>query len=319
MNTAATLQTRTLPFGDESIAEAARLIASGMVVAIPTETVYGLAGDAQNGEAVARIYEAKGRPGFNPLIVHVSDLAHAERLAVFDDRARALAHAFWPGALTMVLPVRNDSGLSSLVTAGLETVAIRVPAHRAMRALLTAADRPLAAPSANASGRISPTRADHVALSLTGRIPLIIDDNATGLGLESTIISFGADDIHLLRPGPITAEALTAASHLPVTERRHDEAITAPGQLLSHYAPSKPVRLNVTLPDADEYLIGFGGIAGDASLSLDGDLTQAAANLFDLLHRADSAPKPRIAIAPITDEGLGIAINDRLRRAAHQD
>lgn len=313
------METQLLPFGPDAIAQAASLIAAGKVVAAPTETVYGLAGDATNGAAVAAIYDAKGRPSFNPLIVHVADLAHAERLAVFDDRARALAAAFWPGALTMVLPVRSDSDLSSLVTAGLDTVALRVPAHRAMQALLAACGRPLAAPSANASGRISPTRAAHVASSLAGRIPLIIDDGATGLGLESTIITPATDGIHLLRPGPITPDQLQDVSGMPIIERIESDAITAPGQLLSHYAPSKPLRLATKLAAPDEYLIGFGPVGGDTTLSPSGDLQEAAARLFDLLHQADASPKPRIAIAPITDKGLGMAINDRLRRAAHRD
>jgi L-threonylcarbamoyladenylate synthase len=311
--------TATLPFGPDSIDRAAALIRAGQVVAVPTETVYGLAGDATNGAAVAAIYAAKGRPSFNPLIVHVPDLAYAERLAVFNDTARALATAFWPGALTLVLPVRADSGLSSLVTAGLGTVAIRVPAHRAMQALIVASERPLAAPSANASGRISPTRADHVAASLSGRIPLIIDDGATGLGLESTIIAPGDGAIHLLRPGPVTASAIEAVAGLPVRQRAESDAITAPGQLLSHYAPSKPVRLNATSIAPDEFWIGFGAIAGDATLSPHGDLVEAAARLFDLLHRADAAPHARIAVAPVPDTGLGVAINDRLGRAAHRD
>lgn len=312
--------TRTLPFGPVAIDEAARLILAGEVVAVPTETVYGLAGDATNGKAVARIYEAKGRPSFNPLIVHVPSLAHAERLAYFNDRSRKLAACFWPGALTMVLPVRPDSGLSSLVTAGLDTVAIRVPSHRAMQSVLSACGRPLAAPSANASGRISPTRAEHVAASLTGRIPLIVDDGATGLGLESTIIAPFDDVIHLLRPGPITPANLEEGSGLPVVARDHHESIiNAPGQMLSHYAPSKPLRLAASHGAADEFLIGFGPIAGDATLSTSGDLSEASAQLFDLLHQADASTKPRIAIAPICDQGLGMAINDRLRRAAHRD
>ncbi len=312
--------TITLPFGPEAVAEAARRLRAGELVAVPTETVYGLAGDATHGDAVARIYVAKGRPSFNPLIVHVPDLAHAERLATFNTCARALAARFWPGALTMVLPVRADSGLSSLVTAGLDTVAIRVPAHRAMQAILAACDRPLAAPSANASGKISPTRAEHVAASLHDRIPLIIDDGATGLGLESTIIALADDAIHLLRPGPITPAELEAASGLPVIERAPDDsAITAPGQLLSHYAPAKPLRLAADAPAPDEFMIGFGAIPGDVTLSAHGDLHEAAAQLFDLLHRADASTKPRIAIAPIADQGLGFAINDRLRRAAHRD
>ncbi|PAX07652.1 L-threonylcarbamoyladenylate synthase [Sphingomonas lenta] len=303
---------RILPFGEPALAEAARLIIDGQPVAVPTETVYGLAADATRAEAVARIYAAKGRPSFNPLIVHVPDPAAAEALAVFDADARALAQAFWPGPLTLVLPLREGAPVASLVTAGLPSVAIRVPAHRAMQALLRAAGMPLAAPSANRSGHISPTRAEHVAASLGATVPLILDDGPTEAGLESTIVGGRT----ILRPGPITAEQVAAVLG-PLAERVGD-AITAPGQLLSHYAPSKPVRLDVTAADADEWHIGFGPIAGDETLSSGGDLTQAAARLFDALHRADAATKLRIAVAPIPAHGIGEAINDRLTRAAYR-
>ena len=298
--------TRVLPEGPEAIAEAARLILAGELVAMPTETVYGLAADATNGEAVARIYEAKGRPSFNPLIIHVSDLAQAEEIAVFDEQARALAGAHWPGPLTLVLPRRKDAPIASLATAGLATVALRAPAHPAMRALIAAVGRPLAAPSANASGRISPTRAAHVLASLGGRIPLIVDGGPTAHGLESTIVALTGGPPRLLRPGPIDLGLSSAA----------EDAIEAPGQLASHYAPAKPLRLDAREAEPDEWLIGFGPVAGDASLSASGDLVEAAAKLFDLLHEADAGPAPRIAVAPIPDEGLGAAINDRLRRAA---
>nr|WP_066801558.1 L-threonylcarbamoyladenylate synthase [Sphingomonas soli] len=298
---------RTLRYGAAAIAEAARLIAAGQCVAVPTETVYGLAADATDSRAVAGIYAAKGRPSFNPLIVHVADLAAAERIAVFDDAARDLAARFWPGPLTLVLPVKPDSGIASLVTAGLDTIAIRVPNHRAMQALLAACGKPLAAPSANASGGISPTRAEHVAASLSGRIPLVIDDGATPAGLESTIVLRG----HILRPGPITAEALG----LEAAESMG--AITAPGQLASHYAPTKSLRLNAPGRVDGEWLIGFGDVAGDDTLSASGDMVEAAANLFEALHRADASSASAIAIAPIPETGIGVAINDRLRRAAH--
>jgi L-threonylcarbamoyladenylate synthase len=298
--------TRLLPFNDDTIAEAARLILTGEPVAVPTETVYGLAADATNAAAVARIYEAKGRPHFNPLIVHVLDLASAQRIGEFTDEARALARQHWPGPLTLVVPLRDGAGIASIVTAGLNTIGLRVPAHPAMQALLCAADRPLAAPSANASGSISPTRAEHVLKSLSGRIPLIIDAGPTERGLESTIVAASGGPLRLLRPGPIEIEA---HAHAGAT-------IEAPGQLASHYAPSKPVRLNATQAEADEYLIGFGAIAGDSSLSSSGDLVEAASRLFDLLHQADASELPRIAVATVPDEGLGEAINDRLRRAA---
>lgn len=301
--------TRVLPADADGIAEAARLIRAGQPVAAPTETVYGLAADATSGEAVARIYAAKGRPSFNPLIVHVAGIEEAAAIATFDARARALAERFWPGPLTLVLPLRPDAPIASLVTAGLDTVAIRAPAHPAMRALLAATGRPLAAPSANASGRISPTRAAHVLASLDGRIPLVLDGGATPHGLESTIVAVRGDRLELLRPGPISAQELGAQAATL-------SAIEAPGQLASHYAPAKPLRLNATQARADEWLIGFGPIAGNASLSARGDLAEAAAKLFDRLHEADAVPRAAIAVAPVPDEGLGAAINDRLRRAA---
>jgi L-threonylcarbamoyladenylate synthase len=298
--------TRVLPYGPEAIAEAARLIAAGQPVAMPTETVYGLAADAANGEAVARIYEAKRRPRFNPLIVHVSDVGQASEIARFDDEAAALADRYWPGPLTLVLPLRGGARIAALVTAGLPTVAIRAPAHPAMRALIEATGRPLAAPSANVSGRISPTSAAHVLAGLGGRITLIVDGGATAHGLESTIVALTGGRPRLLRPGPIDLGL-----------RVEDAAgIESPGQLASHYAPSKPLRLDAVEARGDEWLIGFGAVAGDATLSASGDLIEAAANLFERLHQAEAAAEPRIAVAPIPDTGLGSAINDRLRRAA---
>ena len=300
------METRVLPFCDEAIAEAARLIQIGQPVAVPTETVYGLAADATNAEAVARIYEAKGRPAFNPLIVHVSGLDAAEKLGEFSPEARSLAERYWPGPLTLVIALKASAGIASIVTAGLPTVGIRVPAHPAMQALLRATGRPLAAPSANASGSISPTRAEHVLKSLGGRIPLIIDGGRTERGLESTIVGATGGPLRLLRPGPIEVEAEAATG----------DKVEAPGQLASHYAPCKPLRLEATTANDDEYLIGFDKVTGDVNLSPAGDLIEAAARLFDLLHQADASPKPRIAIAPVPDEGIGAAINDRLRRAA---
>ena len=300
------VQTKVLAYGLEAIAEAARLIGEGQPVAMPTETVYGLAADATDGAAVARVYAAKGRPGFNPLIVHVLDIAQAERLAEFDATSRSLAEIYWPGPLTLVLPLRPDSPVASLVTAGLATVAIRAPAHPAMRDLLAAAQKPLAAPSANASGGISPTRAGHVLASLGGRIPLIVDAGPCPHGLESTIVAVRDGQLRLLRPGPID---------LGLPADRGGE-VEAPGQLASHYAPGKPLRLDAIEAARDEWLIGFGDVRGDATLSATGDLVEAAASLFDRLHQAQQAAAPKIAVAPIPDEGLGAAINDRLRRAA---
>ena len=299
------MQTRVVPFTDASIEEAARLILAGQPVAVPTETVYGLAADATNAEAVARIYEAKGRPSFNPLIVHVPDLMAAEQIGEFGAEARALAEKHWPGPLTLVVPLK-DAGIASIVTAGLPTIGLRVPAHPAMQALLRATGQPLAAPSANASGAISPTRAEHVLKSLGGRIPLIVDGGATERGLESTIVAATGGPLRLLRHGPLDIAA----------ELERGQKVEAPGQLASHYAPSKPLRLDAASADTDEYSIGFGPIDGDVNLSRSGDLVEAAARLFDLLHEADASSKPRIAVAPVPDTGLGRAINDRLRRAA---
>lgn len=300
------METRVFPFNDDSIAEAARLILRGEPVATPTETVYGLAADATNAEAVARIYEAKGRPSFNPLIVHVPDLSAAQQIGVFSDEALALAREHWPGPLTLVVPLHDDAHIAPLVTAGLPTVGIRVPSHPAMQALLKSTDRPLAAPSANASGAISPTRAEHVRKSLGGRIALIIDGGPTERGIESTIIAATGGRLRLLRRGPIQIDA----------EATSGSTVEAPGQLASHYAPSKPLRLAAAAAETNEYLIGFGDIEGDANLSRSRDLIEAAARLFDLLHRADQSSKPRIAVAAVPEEGLGAAINDRLHRAA---
>ena len=300
------MNTRLLPFGDAAIAEAARLVLAGQPVAVATETVYGLAADATNPAAVARIYEAKGRPSFNPLIVHVPSLAAAQQLGEFDEQAAQLASEHWPGPLTLVVPLRPNSPIAPLATAGLSTIGLRVPAHPAMQSLLRAVEKPLAAPSANASGAISPTRAEHVLKSLGGRIPLIVDSGPTERGLESTIVAANGGGLRLLRPGPLQIDS----------ESRLGTGIESPGQLASHYAPSKPLRLNATAAETDEYLIGFGAVAGDQSLSPTGDLVEAAAKLFDLLHQADASPKPRIAVAPVPAQGIGAAINDRLRRAA---
>ncbi|MEH3103523.1 MAG: L-threonylcarbamoyladenylate synthase [Sphingomonas phyllosphaerae] len=294
-----------------AVEEAAGVIRAGGIVAVPTETVYGLAADARDSAAVARIYAAKGRPSFNPLIVHVPDLAAAERIALFDADARALATQFWPGPLTLVLPARADAGIASLVTAGLDTIAIRVPAHRAMQALLTASGAPLAAPSANASNAISPTRAAHVAASLGGAVPLILDDGATAAGVESTIVAGRT----ILRPGPVTAEMLREVLPVAAGTTAH---VSAPGQLATHYAPRKPLRLSAVARETGEWLIGFGAVAGDDTLSATGDLDEAAARLFDTLHRADASERGSIAVAPVPETGVGVAINDRLRRAAHR-
>jgi L-threonylcarbamoyladenylate synthase len=297
--------TRVLPFDEAAIAEAARLVLAGEPVAVPTETVYGLAADATNAAAVARIYAAKGRPSFNPLIVHVPDQAAANTIGQFNDQALALAAEHWPGPLTLVVALRADSGIAALVTAGLPTVALRVPAHPAMQALLAATGKPLAAPSANASGRLSPTRAAHVLAGLNGRIPLVIDGGPTERGIESTIVAATGGPLRLLRRGPIEVEAEQSSG-----------AVEAPGMMASHYAPTKPLRLDATEARDGEFLIGFGPVHGKASLSPSGDPIEAAARLFDLLHQADAASEPRIAVAPIPGNGLAAAIRDRLNRAA---
>jgi L-threonylcarbamoyladenylate synthase len=298
--------TLVLPFGEEAIAEAAALIEIGEPVAIATETVYGLAGDATNATSVARIYQAKGRPSFNPLIVHVADVAAAQSIGGFSSEALELARKHWPGPLTLVVPMAADAPIASLVTAGLPTIGLRVPAQRAMQALLRATGRPLAAPSANASGAISPTCAGHVLQSLGGQIALIIDDGPCEHGIESTIVAATGGPLRLLRPGPIGVDAIESASAL----------IESPGQLATHYAPSKPLRLDAIEAAEDEFLIGFGPVSGEASLSRNGTLIEAAARLFNLLHLADQSPRARIAVARVPEEGLGAAINDRLRRAA---
>lgn len=307
--------TETLNAEASGIARASHLLRSGGLVAFPTETVYGLGGDARSDLAVAAIFSAKGRPRFNPLIAHVPDLAAAEEFAVFDDRARRVATAFWPGPLTLVLPLRQ-AGLSPLVTAGLGSVAIRVPAHPVAQALLRAFGGPLAAPSANPSGRVSPTRADHVMAGLEGRIAAVLDGGSCAVGVESTILGL-IDDPVLLRPGGVPVEALEAL--LGEMGVGGDAARpTAPGQLASHYAPGAAVRLGVLEPLPGEVMVGFGAVPGVLSLSAAGDLVEAAARLFHTLRAADALAGPggRMAFAPVPEMGLGRAINDRLRRAA---
>ncbi|AEI37183.1 MAG: L-threonylcarbamoyladenylate synthase [Zymomonas mobilis subsp. pomaceae] len=314
------LGTVVRPCDEAGIKEAVSLIRSGLPVAVPTETVYGLAADAASNEAVARIYQAKGRPSFNPLIVHVADIEQALSIAAFSEETLKIAQLFWPGPLTMVLPLKKEAPIASIVTAGLKRVAIRMPSHPVMRALILSSRCLLAAPSANKSGAISPTSAQHVKNSLDGRIPLILDGGLTEDGLESTIIAPENDKIHLLRYGPITIEALKKATALPIVETHKENStshpIEAPGQLSSHYAPHQPVKLEVEVKQPDEWHIGFGKIEGDDNLSFTGDLVEAAAHLFAALHRAEASGCRQIVIAPIPDHGIGRAINDRLRRAA---
>ena len=310
-----------LKIGD-ALERALTLLAGGDVVAIPTETVYGLAGDAINGAAVARIFEAKGRPRFNPLIAHVSDMAMAETIAVFDPLSRLLAQEFWPGPLTLVLPLRAASPIHPLVTAGLDTIALRMPRGFGGD-LIARLGRPLAAPSANSSGKISATTADAVAADLGERIPLIVDGGATLVGLESTIVKVDGGQLHLLRPGGIAAgeiEAVTGEKLLRELKR----GVIAPGMLASHYAPGAAVRLNATDVAAGEALLAFGPAralgaeraTAMLNLSPGGDLREAAANLFSHLQSLDRSGAATIAVEPVPGEGLGEAINDRLARAA---
>ena len=308
--------------GDEAgMAEAVRLLRDGRLVAFPTETVYGLGGDATNGRAVARIFAAKGRPRFNPVIVHVPGLAEAEALALFDERASEAARRFWPGPLSLVLPRRQDSGISLLVSAGLDTVALRAPAHPLAQRLLRAAARPIAAPSANRSGRLSPTTAAHVQIELGQRLALILDGGACPVGIESTVVDLTGRTPVLLRPGAVTLESLTEVFGTIETASATDATPRSPGRLPSHYAPSLPLRLNVTSVRPGEALLAFGpttppGFAEVLWLSRGGDLAEAAANLFAMLRRLDQPGFSGIAVMPIPERGLGRAINDRLRRAA---
>jgi len=300
------------------IARAAEILREGGLVAVPTETVYGLAARADSDDAVARIFEAKGRPSFNPLIVHVREAEQAARYAEWSDDADIATMIHWPGPLTVVLPRKPDAALASAVTAGLPTVALRCPAHPVMQRLLASVDFPLAAPSANRSGFISPTSAQHVMTSLAGRIDMVLDAGPTEAGVESSILAIREDGSwEELRAGPVDLDALHRHYYetgLPQREKRG--TLEAPGQMASHYSPGKPVRLGVTDPAVDEFAIGFGAIAGDVTLSAGGVLEEAARNLYACLHFAAKAAQPRVAVAPIPDEGIGRAINDRLRRAA---
>jgi L-threonylcarbamoyladenylate synthase len=307
------------PVTSKSIARAAELLRAGRLVAFPTETVYGLGADATNEHAVARIFAAKARPRFNPLIVHVTGLAEAEALAVFDDRARRVATRFWPGPLTLVLPRRSGCGVSLLACAGLDTVAIRAPAHPVAQTLLRETGRPIAAPSANRSGRVSPTEAAHVAEELGPRVALILDGGRTPLGLESTVLDLSAAAVALLRPGAATLEQLTELLG-PIAAPKPGDA-KSPGMQASHYAPLLPLRLDAVDARPGEALLAFGpnappGFAEVLWLSRSGDLAEAAANLFAMLRRADRPEFTGIAVMPIPEHHLGRAINDRLRRAA---
>lgn len=307
--------TQRLQGDPAGLAKAAALLADGGLVAFPTETVYGLGADARSDAAVAGIYAAKERPAFNPLIVHVHNQAMAAQYCVFNHAAEALAGAFWPGALTLVLPLQPEAGISKLATAGLDTLAVRVPDHPVGQGLLAAFGGPVAAPSANPSGRVSPTTSAHVLAGLDGRIDAVIDGGACPVGVESTIVAC-LEAPTLLRAGGVPVEALEACLGQPLAILTDPESPTAPGQMASHYAPQGRVRLNVTSAEPGEVLLGFGPVAAPLNLSPSGDLTEAAANLFARLHDLDTMGADRIAVSPIPDHGLGRAINDRLRRAA---
>jgi L-threonylcarbamoyladenylate synthase len=309
------MHTQRLGSSQHDIEKAAEILAKGGLVAFPTETVFGLGADASDDFAVAKIYEAKGRPSFNPLIVHVSDVGMAKRLVEWNDQADHLARAFWPGPLTLVLPMRTDAGVSKLVSAGLPTVAIRIPRHPIAQSMLRAFGGPVAAPSANPSGKISPMRADHVLNGLDGRIDAIITQGHSENGVESTILHFYPNPT-ILRPGTITAADISSVLGQPVARLEHADNIIAPGQMTSHYAPRAAVRLNAKDWHAGEKRLGFGHVTCDLNLSPTGDLVEAAANLFDMLHQIDDMDGDRIAVSPIPNHGIGIAINDRLSRAA---
>jgi L-threonylcarbamoyladenylate synthase len=310
---------------EDGVTRCARALVAGELVAFPTETVYGLGADATNDHAVAAIFAAKNRPDFNPLIVHVTDIEAARQLVNFTPLAEKLAAAFWPGALSLVLPRRENCGLSLLLSAGLDSVAIRVPAHPLAHDLLTQAGRPIAAPSANRSGEVSPTTAEHVATSFANvdiTSPLtILDGGACDVGLESSVVDACTETATLLRPGGITAEAITTITGALDIAGTDDHAPKSPGMLSRHYAPATPLRLNAQHARDDEVLLAFGAAEQSApfNLSRAGDLAEAAANLFAMLHTMDAEDHAAIAVMPIPTHGLGQAINDRLKRAATDD
>jgi len=315
------LVTRLVKAQAPAIAEAGAVLRAGGLVAFPTETVYGLGADATRGEAVAKIYAAKERPQFNPLISHLPDLVAAERFGVFGADARRLAEAFWPGPLTLVVPAAPGCAISDLARAGLDSVALRVPAHPVAQALLQAAGVPVAAPSANRSGRVSPTHAWHVMGDLDGRIDLVLDGGPTQVGVESTIVACLGEDVRVLRPGGVAREEIERVLGRGVAGAAENAAVTAPGMLASHYAPNARLRLDATHVEKDEAVLDFGGRFADVQaasfdLSPTGDLAEAASNLFAFLRALDATGAETIAVAPIPPEGLGEAIRDRLARAA---
>ncbi|MBT6545239.1 MAG: threonylcarbamoyl-AMP synthase [Rhodobacteraceae bacterium] len=309
------MQTAQLPATPHGVAAASRVLAKGGLLAFPTETVYGLGADARNDHAVARIFAAKGRPSFNPLIVHVASISAAQALVAWTAVATKLAAQFWPGPMTLVLPLKPDNGLSALVTANLPSLAIRIPANPLARDLLDQFGGPVAAPSANPSGRISPTTARHVIRGLDGQIDAVIDGGDCAVGLESTIIGLEKTPT-LLRPGGLASGPIEACLGQPLTHHHISDTLNAPGQMRSHYAPTARLRLNATSARSGEVLLGFGDVPADLNLSASRDLVEAAANLFRHLHTLDTRASEVIAVSPIPKTGLGLAINDRLQRAA---
>lgn len=315
-------QTNVIPADEANIRKAAHHLLAGDLVVFPTETVYGLGGDATNDLAVARIFDAKGRPRFNPLIVHFARPEQARLQARFDERADELAARFWPGPLTLVLPRQRDCQISLLASAGLETVAVRVPSHPVAQSLLAACGRPVAAPSANVSGKVSPTTAGHAAETIGAKVAMILDGGPCRIGIESTVIDLSGETTALLRHGAVLEEDVTAVIGPVIDRTGHATARPgSPGMLASHYAPDLPLRLNVRNVNSREALLAFGphaisGAAEVRNLSASGDLVEAAANLFAMLRTLDRPKHSGIAVMPIPERGIGRAINDRLRRAA---
>ena len=309
------MQTKIFNTSRHDLSKASELIKSGGTLAFPTETVYGLGADATNKLAVAKIFQAKGRPSFNPLIIHCFSIEQIQTFAKWSSEAQTVADKFWPGPLTMVLPLLPNNQISSLALAGLQTVAVRMPDHSVAQSILQLANTPIAAPSANPSGAVSATKAEHVLSRLNGKIEGIISGYSSKIGLESTIISF-LPEPSILRFGAIDETDISELLGLDLKKKRKDEKISAPGQLSSHYAPKGSIRLNSKVFKKNEVSLGFGEILCDLNLSREANLAEAAANLFDYLHRLDEMGAEKIAVSPIPEEGIGIAINDRLRRAA---
>ena len=309
------MQTKIFNTSRHDLSKASELIKSGGTLAFPTETVYGLGADATNKLAVAKIFQAKGRPSFNPLIIHCFSIEQIQTFAMWSSEAQTVADKFWPGPLTMVLPLLPNNQISSLALAGLQTGAVRMPDHSVAQSILQLANTPIAAPSANPSGAVSATKAEHVISRLNGKIEGIISGHSSKIGLESTIISF-LPEPSILRFGAIDETDISELLGLDLKKKRKDEKISAPGQLSSHYAPKGSIRLNSKVFKKNEVSLGFGKILCDLNLSREANLAEAAANLFDYLHRLDEMGAEKIAVSPIPEEGIGIAINDRLRRAA---